>query len=384
VGKDINLTIPIYMMPIHPMKRIEDKTRDLVMWLDYYFYAMLNLLKVKPFPKKINRILVVELLKAGDLLVATPTIKALKEKWKDAKIDVLLLPETRELLKNNVDVNKLITYTTFQETRDNIKKNNYDLSITLHPGSLKVSWLLYKAKVKYRMGCTKSGITYGKGFLLNKKIAPNNVWQHKIEDNLDVVRSIGANNLNKKITLHIDKTAKKKVETLLRKYGKNIIGIHSPSQHKSQQWLPERFAEVADKLVKKYKGHIIFTGTKEDASYINNIISRTQQKQKMVNLAGKTTMQEYIAVINKLNLLISIDTGTIHIASATKTPIVALFGPTIPTFWGPSYEKSSVIWKDKEACVGCRKYTCVFNKDYECMRSITVNDVMQEVGKVFK
>ena len=102
-------------MPIHPLKRLEDKTRDLVMYLDYFMYLLLNPFKFKPFPKKIQRILVVELLKVGDLLVATPTVRALKEKWKNAEIDMLVAPECAELLKRNTDVHESIPYTTFEK-----------------------------------------------------------------------------------------------------------------------------------------------------------------------------------------------------------------------------------------------------------------------------
>ena len=198
-------------MPIHPLKRFEDKVRDFVMWLDYVVYALLNPFKFKSFPKKVERILVVELLRMGDLLVSTPSIRALKEKFKDAKIDVLVLPEMKELLKNNSFVDEVLIYASPKRTKEVLSSKKYDLSVILHPGSFKVSWLLFCSNIKYRLGCAKSGIRYGKGFFLNKKIKPNLVWQHKIEDNLDVVRSIGGDTSNKQIVLPVDKVAKKKI-----------------------------------------------------------------------------------------------------------------------------------------------------------------------------
>lgn len=371
-------------MPINPRKKLEDKARDLAMLIDYALYSICNPFKFKQFPKGVARILVVELLKIGDVLVATPTIRALKERYKNAQVDALILPETKELLKNNQNLNNIITYTTYKKVKEEIKKRNYDLAILLHPGSLKISWLLFSTGVKYRIGCTKSGLRYGKGFFLNKKIKPNNIWQHKIKDNLDVVKAIGIDTLNKNIEMPIELKAKKMIKQLGKKWSKKVIGIHASSQHRSQRWIPERFAEVADILAKKRKCNIIFTGTKEEIPYINKIISMTKQKEKMVNLAGKTNMQEYVALIERLNLLISVDTGAIHLASAVKTPTLTLFGPTIPTFWGPSYKKSKVIWKEKTACVGCRKYYCIYNKGYECMRSITVPEVVKEAGLLLK
>ena len=291
-------------MAIHLLKQFEDKFRDFVMWLDYLVYALLNPFKFKPFPKNVKRILVVELLRMGDLLVATPTIRALKEKFKDAQIDVLVLPEMKGLLKNNPFVDEVLIYASPKRTKEVISSKGYDLSVLLHPGSFKVSWLLFCSKIKYRLGCAKSGIHYGKGFFLNKKIKPNLVWQHKIEDNLDVVRSIGVDTSNKQIVLPVDEVAKKKIASLTKKFGKKLIGIHAPSLHRSQQWVPERFAEVTDSLVKLYKCHIIFTGVDEDKDYINRIVSMVEKKSSVSNFAGKTNLQEYIALIDKLDLLI--------------------------------------------------------------------------------
>lgn len=371
-------------MPIHTLKRLEDWTRDCVLWKDYLLYLLFNFFKFKRFPKKIDHILVVELLNVGDILVATPTIRALKEKWKDASIDVLVAQHCTELLKNNRDVHEVIPYTDSQTIRKRLREKKYDLAVLLHPGSFNISWLLFTAGIKYRAGCTKSGITYGKGFFLHKKIKPNNTWQHKIEDNLDVVRAIGADTKNKSIELLVDPSARKKTQVQLKKYGKNIIGIHAPSQHRSQQWISERFAAVADRLVEKYHCSILFTGTKTEREYITSIINKTKHKKQIANYAGKTNLQEFIALIDSLKLLISIDTGAIHIASARNIPTVALFGPTIPMFWGPSHEKKRVIWKKETACVGCRKYYCVFDKNYECMRSITVEDVLKEANLLLK
>jgi lipopolysaccharide heptosyltransferase II len=344
----------------------------------------LNPFKWKRFPNVIRRILIVETLKIGDLLVATPVFRAVKKHWKNAEVDVLVAPACAELLQINTDVHEIIPYTDFNTLRKIIKGKKYDLAILLHEGSFSLSWLLFRAGITYRVGGTKTGIRYGKGFFLHKKIQPNNRWQHKIEDNLDVARAIGADTKNKRIELPVDPAAKRKIQAQLKKYGEKIFGIHAPSQHQSQQWIPERFAAVADRLVENYHCSIVFTGIKNEREYIETIIKQTTHKNSMINYAGKTTMQEFIALIDSLKLLISIDTGAIHIASARNVPTVALFGPTIPTFWGPSHERKRIIWKQETACVGCRKYYCVFDKNYECMRSITVEDVVNEAGLLLK
>ena len=104
-------------MPIHTLKRIEDRTRDIVQSLDYLLYITLNFFKFKPFPKEINKILVVELYNIGDILVITPLLKALRQKYKTAKIDVLLKDSMKHILSNNQNINNTIPYTNFKETK---------------------------------------------------------------------------------------------------------------------------------------------------------------------------------------------------------------------------------------------------------------------------
>lgn len=371
-------------MPIHPLKRIEDRIRDGAMQLDYLLYALLNPFKFKRFPQKIERILVVELLQIGDLLVATPVLKALKEKYKQAKIDILIQPNLKSLLETNKNINEYIPYTSFTEVKQKLKEKKYDLGIILHPGSLKISKLLWLAGVKYRVGATKTGFLSGKGFFLNKKIKPNNKWQQKIEDNLDVIRSLNIEPKEKpKIEMTRDQTAKKTVAQFLKKWkGKKII-IHASSKHHSHHWMPERFARLADTLYIKYKVTIFFTGTKDDHHEIEYILHHMKHKHHAYNLAGKTSLQELIALIEQVNLVITIDTSVTHIASATNTPLVVLFGPTVPIFWGPSSKNSRYIWKEQEACVGCRRSFCVYNKNYQCMRSIYESEVLAKVAEVF-
>lgn len=373
-------------MPIHILKKVEDKIRDYSSLLDYFLYLTFNPFKFKRFPREINAILIVELFKVGDLLVATPIIRAIQNKYPCAQIDVLVLPTTGDVLEGNKNINEVIRYNSFKSILYTLRKNKYDLGILLHPGSFKISLLLLLAGIRYRVGVSKTGISYGKGFFLNKKIKPHNRWKHKIEDNFDVVRSLGITPQDTQIDVVVTNAARKKIDSLLkstqRTAKKAIVCIHAPSSHESQRWLPERFADLSDKLSEKYQCQIIFTGLEKEREYVNSIVAQIKNNDAVQNLAGRTNFGELAALLEKARLLITIDTSALHLASATKTPTIALFGPTIPYFWGPSYPRSTYIWKEKVVCVGCRRYSCIYNKNYECMRSITVNDVLQKVEEL--
>ena len=365
-------------------RRIHDKIADFTMRLNYVVYLILNPFRFKKFPKNVNRILVVELLQLGDLLVITPALRALKNKFKYAKIDVLVNDRTKDLLYGNNNINKILIFKDFNTLVKDLRKNNYDLGIILHPGSIKISFALLLGKVKYRIGCAKVGLLSGKGFFLNKKIKPNLRWQHKIQDNLDVVRSIGADTNNYKLEVFTDKRSKDYTNDLLKNNNitKNdlVIGIHPYSKHYTQRWYEDRFSELADNLIKNYNAKIIFTGAPGEENYTNSIIQK--MKHKSINLVGKTNIKQFIALMDNIDLLISVDTSAVHIASALNKPVIALFGPTIPQFWGPTSDKSIAIWKSS-VCTGCRRYYCAI-KTHECMKSITVQDIKSSIDKILK
>ena len=365
-------------------KKVQDKLSNLVLWLDYLVYLLLNPFRFKSYPKEVKKILIVELFKIGDLLVATPVIEALKRAYQHAELDLLVLPAT--VLENNPHVKNIIPYTTFAETKDRLKQNNYDLGIILHPGSWKISLLLLSANVRYRVGCAKSGITYGKGYFLNKKIKPNTTWQHKIEDNLDVIRSLPINQnminlVERRPKLYLPADIETKMQKFLLGKKRPVIVIHAPSSHNTQRWHPEKFAAVADELQKEHKVTIIFTGSESEKPQIEDIISLMKSKN-FLNLAGRTSFWEFTSLLKNSDLLMSIDTSALHIASAFNTPVVALFGPTMPQFWGPTAKQSRII-QHNNVCTGCRRYKCII-KTHECMKTIIPEEVINAVKEILQ
>ena len=351
---------------------LENKIKEFFLWLDYIIYLLFSVTKFKKFPKNINKILVVELLLIGDLINITPVIKALKKKFPTAKIDILVLEKMKNVLSGNPNTNKTLIYeNNFLKLTEKIKKNNYDLGVILHPGSLKISLALLFANVKYRIGCTKVGILSGKGFFLNKKIIPNAKIQHKIEDNLDVVRSIKAN-LNddeKKLEIYTTKDADKKIDALFKK---NKISkkdfkvvVHAAANYKSHEWLPERFAHITDYLIKKYKAKVIFSGSNLDINLNDKIIKL--MKYKALNLAG-TTIKEFFSLIKKSDLVISVDTSAMHVAAAFNKEVIALFELELgyPKIWYPYTNKRHLIFKGKS------------------MRDIKEEDVIKVIDNISK
>ncbi len=354
--------------------RLEDKARMFVNHLDYYFF------KLTHFPKKlpeINKIIVIELKYIGDIIASTPVYSALKQRFPNTKIDVAIPKGMEDMLYGNKNINKIITI-----DRDNPQLDeNYDLAVILHNGTKKISKLL-KQKAKYRIGCTRVGITEPKGYYLHRKTKPSK-WQHKVYDNLDVLKTINIKENNPKLELHVNPKARKSIQEKLKKHKitnkDKIIIIHAAPQHKTHQWPSEKWAELSDILSKKYK--IIFTGSEKDIPLVNNIFYKIHNEE--INFAGFTTLSEFIALTERADLVISVDTGAMHVAAALNRPIIALFGAGNPLIWHPFSENSKVIYKN-EVCTSCMKHKCSNKNQLECMKSITIKDILDNIKERFK
>ena len=170
------------------------------------------------------------------------------------------------------------------------------------------------------------------------------------------------------------------MDSLLLQHGirnsKLLVAINPVAKWDSKQWDNLRFAELADQLVNQYEASVVFTGSQPDHRIIQDIITRMQTKA--TNLAGKTTLIALAALYEKTDLVVSTDTGPMHIAAAQGTPVVALFGPTAPWRTGPFGSDHQIIRADLE-CNPCFKRQC---ETLDCMEKISVEQVLASVQKL--
>lgn len=369
--------------------RIKNILQVIIWYLDYFIYLLFSPYKFKKLPKEIRNILIIELIFIGDLIVTTPTIRAVKKKFPDSKIILMTLKSMEEVLLGNPNISNIISYKTedFKDEEKIIKNlyKKYDLAIILHPnpeiGVKKISKIIKKAGIPFRIGCTKVGIKEGKGSYLNRKTRPTLKLKYKIEDNLDVIKTIGIKTNDKTLELYTDKKSDEKIKKILKKLGKkkNLV-IHPIPKHKTHEWLPERFAEIADKLSENF--NIIFTGSKEDKDKINKI--KNLMKFKPLDLS-EVQIKEFFSIIKLSDAVISVDTSAMHIAAALNKPVLALFGAGNPKIWAPYCNKARIIYNN-EVCTSCMRHKCLRKgeKYMECMNSITAEQVLEKFNEITK
>jgi lipopolysaccharide heptosyltransferase II len=152
-------------------------------------------------------------------------------------------------------------------------------------------------------------------------------------------------------------------------------GVH---QAGFKRWPKERFSELADSLISDLGASVIFFGGAEETKLVEDI-SGMMRTQPLI-MTGQTTLSETAALIEKCSLFISNDSGLLHVASAVSAPVIGIFGPTDPRRTGPYPDSSAVIRKDM-TCSPCYAGKPVRCDHIECLDSITVKDVIEEVKK---
>ncbi len=373
-------------------KRASNWLRQLVNVLDYRLFQLLH--KDKPLPE-IKKIIIIERLSVGDMVSVTPVIKALNEKYPNASIDILVNPHIKDLIKSLPYLNKIYNYSD-KEIKNNykkivkeFKKEQYDLGVIIRHGTYRLSKLLKDADVKYRIGSAKAGLLVGRGFFLHKKSKAYFGMRHVVKINMDVLETIGIKP-NKIITeLKVSNEIKNQINSILEHHGisKNdfVIGIHAGSKgicelkNPSHLWPPERYAFVADYLSKKYNAKIVFSGAKNENPLIKKIVSFMKTKPIIMS---DLNMEQFVALLNRIDLLFSNDTAAAHISPALNTPLVVMFGPQTPELWRPWAKKIKILYHN-EKCTACQRYECK-KSSVECMDAISVTEVLNAIDEAME
>jgi lipopolysaccharide heptosyltransferase II len=297
---------------------------------------------------RIQRILVIRQHdQLGDLLLSTPVFRALKTKFPDAHITAIVRAYTEQILRNHPYIDEVLT---FQEYlfRWTLKKavrfwralrSGFDLAIVLNTVShslssdimAKLSGAPYVLGSEHKRfeGCTRN-------YFYNLIAPYDDEEKHQSERNLDIVRYIGVDtkNLKEEIGLtHEEKDrAKSILNSLIKKPDRPVLGIQPGAGKVENRWPAERFAGVADRLVRKLDVNVVlFHGPNEES----HISTMKESMTSHFQVAPRISLRSDVAVFSQLNLFLCNDTGVMHAAASVGTPLVAIFGPTDPASWKP-------------------------------------------------
>lgn len=293
----------------------------------------------------------------GDLVMATPILEGVRERYPKAHI-VALCRGNGQMLSGNPHVDEVVTFSKGKEREmiRYLRLSHFDLGILL-TNSFSSAWMFWRGRVKKRVGFFR----LARAFLLNSNIPfpKNRKKQHLVLTYKQLLNIQGGG----KPTLYIKPDAKA--------IGKTVIGINPAAAYgPAKCWLPERFREVAIRLIHEIPNvEVVFFGDLLTAETVRKIC----EGLPVVNLAGKTTLIELTSKIGSLDAFLTNDSGPMHIAAALGTPLVALFGSTNDIATGP-YQHGRIIHKHVK-CSPCYKRVCPI--DFRCMTGITVDEVVR-------
>lgn len=303
----------------------------------------------------IQRILVVKPRAIGDVLLSTAVLPNLRREFRDARIDFLVEAFASPVLEGNPFVDNVVTYDTRKDSSISIismvRKNRYDLVIDLfaNPRTAVITLL--------------SGATYRVGFpfkwrrlAYNLIVTPRSGEVHNVEFNLDAVRRLGFEALTSKPAFYLDDKSRKFAADFLA--GSNLrtgdfVTINIGGGWEIKRWPADKFTELCGMIDSRlHQRVVVLYGPSEEAEAAK--ISRASG----AILAPRTSLKEMGAILKASRLLVTNDSGPMHIAAALGVPTLAIFGPTSPHLQGPYGNLSEVVRNEKLDCLECNLIKC--------------------------
>lgn len=332
------------------------------------------------------RVLIIKLSSIGDVVHTLPALESLSRGFRNkgikARIDWLVEEAASSVLKNHPLINDLIVVKrgwgknllANLKTARSLKAREYDLVLDFQ-GLLKSGIWVYLSNGKKRVGFSNAREL--SHFAYNEKLPAYDIEQHAVDRYLGLAGSVGGQ--RGEAVFRID--AGKASESIKKKL--KAKGVDGPffvmvtrGRWATKLWQDEKFIELAKKVMEEKKLRAVLVGSPSDKECLDRMASAIGKGA--VNMAGETDLKELYALFRLGKFAVTVDSGPMHIAAASGTKTVALFGPTAPWRTGP-YGPGHIIVRKGLPCSPCFKKVCDSPK---CMEEIIVQDVMEAVDKL--
>lgn len=323
----------------------------------------------------------------GDFVMATPILADVRAYFPKAKIFALCQGVLKDVIAHDPHIDEVIPFKRprglpfgkkAKECISSLKKGNYDLGILL-TNSFSSAYWFWQAGIPYRLGYKDHWRTpflnIPVPFPTTKESQHLVITYKMLLDPLEIPVSKTAPQL------YVTESEKLAARKTLASYGilpsDLLLGINPGAAYGSAKcWLPDRFTKLTLQLLHSSSAKIVYFGDKQGAPLVEKICNELPS-ERVVNLSAKTTLRELIALTQCCHLFLTNDSGPMHIASALKIPLIALFGSTSDRATGP-YNGGLVIHKHV-SCSPCYLRTCPI--DFRCMKQIEVDEVYQQIQK---
>ena len=300
----------------------------------------------------VKNILAVRNDRFGEFLLNIPALRALKETFKNARLIAVVDYSVKELAERVTFIDEIIEWNQGKHPLSEkarfinlLKKKQIDISVMLNPAKV-FNIFTYLAGIPIRVGYNRKW-----GFLLTHKMEDEKYLgqKHEIEYNLELVSLVGAKTQDKTLSISINGSI---IDDLLKDAGiennDNLVALHPWTSDPIKQWPLKNFCELTKRLVREQDMRVIIIGGKDELTksmeFFKNIDSN------LINLTARTALTQLAALLKRCKLLISGDSGPVHLACAVGTKVLAIFSNDIPgksaRRWGPWGKGHIIIEKE--------------------------------------
>ena len=311
----------------------------------------------------------------GDSVLAVPAMKSVRARYPDAEITLLVRPWVAGLFTSAPFIDRVWNeprpcgLSDWARITSRIRAEHFAASI-LFPNSFESALMMFLGRVPVRIGYA----TDGRSMLLTEAVAkPEDKTRHLVHYYLGLAPT------NVPPSIEIAATAEEKAEArrLLVEAGiqsgERFVVLNPGAAYGSaKRWSEDRFAEVGDRLGAELGLRVVVVGSAKESRTAEEI--RRNAKTPVVVLTGKTTLESLIGLLSEAALMVTNDSGPMHIAAAVGTPTVAIFGPTDERVTAPFSEKTRVV-KEPVDCSPCLLRECPI--DHRCMTRVTPDHVVR-------
>jgi heptosyltransferase-2 len=323
----------------------------------------------------------------GDTVLSYPAVQQLKAFFPKSHLAVLVPSYLVDLWKTFPYVDEIIPFqkkggigSIWEDLNlsQSLKERNFDLAVIL-PRSFRSAFHIYLARIPLRIGYRDEwrSLFLTHGIVRTKEI----LHVHRVYYYQKLIESLGKIEGFPSPQIFLREEDRKWADQALKDLGvlegKPLIGMNPGATYGlAKCWYPDRFGELGRRLSENWQARVLLFGKGEERPIVHEILRHLGAKG--IDLTGKTGLLQLAALLERCALLVTNDTGTMHVATAVSTPVVALFGSTPPLTTGPWGEGHVVVGKDVP-CSPCWKRICP--TDHQCMERITVDEVEEIVDR---
>jgi ADP-heptose:LPS heptosyltransferase len=313
--------------------------------------------------KSKHRFLIVTTTALGDTLWATPAIESLRKSFPDSYIGVLTSKIGEQILRHNPHINQIFLLERSLLLVKRLYDQNFDTVLVFHTSQRIVLPLISCLGATQIIGT--EGINKGLDDLFTKTLSKKH--EHEIVRRLRVVEAVGAKATTQTLSFYLNQ------EELLPSKASYWIALHPGSKDGFKRW--PFFAELGKKIKEKIPCEILITGTKEERPLMEEIAA---QIPGAVLDDPNGSLRSFAARLNQTHLIVTNDTGPLHLACALKRPVLGIYCSTDPLLCGPHLAKEALAIAKRPTCTPCLKRKCL---EPFCFQQIGIDEVFEVVQK---